>query len=510
MAGRSFLIKIEVAPAIIVACAIGLTAGTVGVDASSTQDWTAGLDTVGSPKRHDLSEGGGVEVGSFADVSELAKRAVISVRAKHPADAGELSVRAPLDQFAEPFSGPRGRSSPGRRQAVTSQGSGFFISADGYAVTNNHVTAGSDSVEIVTDDEKTYKAKVVGTDSASDITLLKVDGRNDFASVKFADKAARVGDRMFAVGNPFGLSGTVTAGIVSARERSIKSDERPSGANIYEDLIQIDAAINRGNSGGPSFDMEGNVIGVNTVILSPTGGSIGIGFAIPAETAKTVIAQLIEAGSVTRGWIGVQFQSLTPAIADVLGLKEARGALVAEPQSDGPAKKAGIAAGEVIDSINGEAVKDNRELSRKMIGLAPGVSIRVGVIHDGEERIVAITLGELPATKEALAARGGHAAQAATHPPASDLGLKLAPAAEMPGAEGRGVIVIGIDPNGRAADLGVVAGDIILEVNGKAVQTADDIRTALSDARDAGRHATLMRLKSGEAIRFVAVPVDPA
>jgi len=358
---------------------------------------------------------------------------------------------------------------------------------------------------------------VVAADPATDLALLKVDGRDDFAHVKFADRAPRVGDRIFAVGNPFGLDGTVTAGIVSARERTIGSNDRSfgpndrsSGSNIYENLIQIDAAINKGSSGGPSFDMEGNVIGVNTMIFSPTGGSIGIGFAVPAETVKTVIAQLMEKGSVTRGWLGVQFQPLTPAIADVLGLKEARGVLVAEPLLDSPARKAGIAAGDVITSINGEAVKDNGDLSKKMIGLAPGISIDLRVVHDGEEKAVSVTLGELPATPQALAASHAHTALSTAAPPASDLGLKLAPAVAMAGAENQGVIVIGIDPNGRAADLGVEAGDIILEVSGKPVRTPEDIRNALNDARGAGRHAALMRLRSGETMRFIAVPMDPA
>jgi serine protease Do len=259
--------KIGAALAIVAMCLIGLaiTTATISVDASLARNWTAWF------------KGYEVRAGSFANAVEVAKPAVISVRTKQASAARELSSGGSLDQFGDSFGEPQRKSFPGR-STQKSQGSGFFISADGYAVTNQHVTAGNESVEIVTDEQKTYKSKVVGADPASDIALLKVDSRNDFAFVKFADKSPRVGDRIFAVGNPFGLGGTVTAGIVSARERSIESDERSTGSNTYQDLIQIGAAINRGNSGGPSFDSEGSVIGVNTVILSPTGGSIGIGY----------------------------------------------------------------------------------------------------------------------------------------------------------------------------------------------------------------------------------------
>ena len=237
------------------------------------------------------------------------------------------------------------------------QGSGFFISADGYAVTNNHVVDKAESVEVTADDGKTYTAKVIGTDPRTDLALIKVDGRNDFPFVRLAETPPRIGDWVLAVGNPFGLGGTVTAGIVSARGRDI-------GAGPYDDFIQIDAPVNKGNSGGPTFDVDGNVIGVNTAIFSPSGGSVGIAFAIPAETVKTVVAQLKDKGSVTRGWIGVQIQPVTHDIADSLGIKTAEGALVAEPQADSPAAKAGIKAGDVIVKVNGDPVKDARMLSR--------------------------------------------------------------------------------------------------------------------------------------------------
>src|SRR5207248_175039 len=225
-----------------------------------------------------------------------------------------------------------------REHLVTGQGSGIFISADGYAVTNNHVVDKASTVEVTADDGKTYNATVIGTDPRTDLALIKVEGRNDFPHVKLSEAPPRIGDWVLAVGNPFGLGGTVTAGIVSARGRDI-------GAGPYDDFIQIDAPVNKGNSGGPTFDVDGNVIGVNTAIFSPSGGSVGIAFAIPADTVRTVVAQLRDKGTVSRGWIGVQIQPVTAEIADSLGLKGTQGALVAEPQSDGPAAKAGILSG---------------------------------------------------------------------------------------------------------------------------------------------------------------------
>ena len=295
----------------------------------------------------------------FADLVEKVKPAVISVRVKVKADSEMMSFdgdmpfpqNSQMERFFHHFGMPDGENAPDNQvepngHFVTGQGSGFFITADGYAVTNNHVVDKAKAVEITTDDGKTYDAKVVGTDPRTDLALIKVDGRSDFPYVKLAETTPRIGDWVVAVGNPFGLGGTVTAGIVSARGRDI-------GSGPYDDYIQIDAPVNKGNSGGPTFDMEGNVIGVNTAIFSPSGGSVGIAFDIPAETVKTVVAQLKDKGFVSRGWIGVQIQSVTSDIAEGLGLKGTEGALVAEPQADSPAAKAGIVAGDVITALNG-------------------------------------------------------------------------------------------------------------------------------------------------------------
>ena len=305
-----------------------------------------------------------------------------------------------MERFFRRFGLPDDNSAPTiPRNPLVKQGSGFFISADGFAVTNNHVVEGVSSVDVTTDNGKVYTAKVVGADERTDVALIKVDGRSDFPTVKFAERIPRVGDWVLAVGNPFGLGGTVTAGIVSARGRDI-------GSGPYDDFIQIDAAVNVGNSGGPSFDIEGNVIGMNTAIVSPSGGSVGIGFAIPAETVKSVIAQLKDKGKVTRGWIGVQIQGITPDIAENLGLKEARGALVAEPQANGPAIRAGIEAGDVIIAINGKEVSDSREVARTISGMAPGMTVKLTVVRKGQEKIVNVTLGELPLQREAAVMPG--------------------------------------------------------------------------------------------------------
>ena len=384
---------------------------------------------------------------------------------------------------------------------MTGQGSGFFISADGYAVTNNHVVDGADKVEVTTDDGKTYTAKVIGTDPRTDVALIKVEGRTDFPFAKLSDTKPRIGDWVLAVGNPFGLGGTVTAGIVSASGRDI-------GNGPYDDFIQIDAPVNKGNSGGPAFDVSGEVMGVNTAIYSPSGGSVGIAFSIPASTVKSVIAQLKDKGTVSRGWIGVQIQPVTADIADSLGLKKAEGALVAEPQANGPAAKAGIESGDVITSVNGEPVKDARELARTIGGLAPGNAVKLNVLHKGQDKTINLTLGQLPNTIEAKADigkdDGGSATKGADVP---KLGMTVAPANSVAGAGKDGVVVTEVDPKSAAAERGFKEGDVILEVAGKSVTNAGDVREAINAARADNKNSVLMRVKSGGSSRFVAVPL---
>jgi serine protease Do len=458
----------------------------------------------------------------FADIVEKVKPAVVSVRVKLDGGPrttgfeGELPFPkgSPMDRFFRQFGAPdegdqgnqgnQGRqgAAPGGRNMITGQGSGFFISGDGYAVTNNHVVDKAENVQVTTDDGKIYQAKVIGTDPRSDLALIKVDGRDDFPFVKFAEGNPRIGDWVLAVGNPFGLGGTVTAGIVSARGRDI-------GNGPYDDFIQIDAPVNKGNSGGPTFDVDGNVIGVNTAIFSPSGGSVGIAFAIPADTVKKVVSQLKDKGSVTRGWIGVQIQSVTPEIADSLGLKNAQGALVAEPQSGGPAAKAGIEAGDVITAVNGTTIKDARELARQIGGLPPGSSVKLSILHKGAEKSVALTLGQLPNEREARAETGTNNDAAGTDVPR--LGLTLAPAGQVAGSGNEGVVVTNVDPNGIAADHGLKTGDVILDVGGKKVGNPGEVRDAIRDAQKDGKRTVLMRVKSGgEGTKFVALRLGKA
>jgi len=445
----------------------------------------------------------------FADIVAKVKPAVISVRVKIDEsakttgmgdnDENEGGPRIPFEKFFEQF-GQQGmpQAKPRGRQNMTGEGSGFFISADGYAVTNNHVVDGAKTVQVTTDDGATYKAKVVGTDAKTDLALIKVESSKSFPFVNFADREPRIGDWVVAVGNPFGLGGTVTAGIVSARGRDI-------GAGPYNDYIQIDAPINKGNSGGPTFNLDGNVIGVNTAIFSPSGGSVGIGFDIPAEAAKMVVAQLKERGFVDRAWLGVQVQPVTAEIADSMGLKKAEGALVAEPQADSPAAKAGVAAGDVITAIDGAAIKDSRDLARKVGAMAPGSRVKMTLTRKGEVKTMDLTLAKMPDQKQAKA-QGEK--DASTDGPR--LGLNLAPAKDVGGAGSDGVAVVGVDPNGPASERGIKTGDVILDVGGKTVANVADVRKALTDARSAGKNSILLRVKSAEATRFVAMPIGKA
>ena len=450
----------------------------------------------------------------FADIVERVKPSVISVKvninekvAKNDSDddSSPFQPGSPMERFFRRFGGqdglPPGLRGGPRGRMVTGQGSGFFISADGYAVTNNHVVDSADRVEVTADDGKTYTAKVIGTDARTDLALIKVEGGSNFSFAKLSDGKPRIGDWVLAVGNPFGLGGTVTAGIVSANGRDI-------GNGPYDDFIQIDAPVNKGNSGGPAFNTEGEVMGVNTAIYSPSGGSVGIAFAIPASTVRSVVAQLKDKGSVSRGWIGVQIQPVTSDIADSLGLKKAEGALVAEPQANGPAAKAGIESGDVITKVNGETVKDARELARTIGGLSPGTAVKLNVLHKGEDKTINLTLGQLPSTLEAKAdTDNGDKGGATRGTDVPKLGLTLAPANTVAGAGKEGVVVTDVDPKSAAAERGFKEGDVILEVAGKSVANVADVREAINAARSDNKNSVLMRIKSGGSSRFVAVPI---
>jgi serine protease Do len=342
------------------------------------------------------------QMPSFADVVEKVKPAVVSVRVKanmmaNRSDDGDEAFGlpdfppgSPMERFFHRFQDGRGGQGyefrRGPRRNAEAQGSGFFISADGYVVTNNHVVDHASEVQVTMDDGRTLDAKIVGTDPKTDLAVLRVKEGGNFPYVPFAAKAPRVGDWVVAIGNPFGLGGTVTAGIVSARGRDI-------GAGPYDDFLQIDAPVNRGNSGGPTFNLNGEVVGINTAIASPSGGNIGIAFAIPSDAAQKIVASLKDNGSVSRGFIGVQIQPITKDIAEAMGLKEPKGALVAETVQGGPAEKAGLKRGDTIVAVDGQAVREPKELSRRIAAIEPGKSGSLTVLRDGQERTVTIEIG---------------------------------------------------------------------------------------------------------------------
>ena len=452
-----------------------------------------------------LAQTASTSPASFADVVDSVRGAVVSVKVKTlekavSTDDGDFPGFAPgdpMERFFKRF-GPQGRQG-GKPQYGQAQGSGFIISADGFVVTNNHVVENATEVSLTLDGGRNLAATVVGTDKKTDLALLKIKEAGDYAHVDFAAVSPRVGDWVIAVGNPFGLGGTVTAGIVSARGRDI-------GSGPYDDFLQIDAPVNRGNSGGPTFNAQGQVVGVNTAIFSPSGGSVGIGFAIPAEVVKDVVASLKSKGSVARGWIGVQIQPVSADIADSLGLKSQKGALVAEAQPNSPAAAAGLKSGDVITAVNGEAVDGPRELARKIAALGPENKAEVTYWRDGGEKTATLKLGILPGEKEAAAKPGLQPEKNAL----ASLGLTLAPANSVAGAGRDGVVVADIDPEGVGAQKGLKAGDVILEAAGKVVSRPAEISAAVEQARKDGRKAVLLRVKSAEGTRFVALALSPA
>lgn len=464
----------------------------------------------------------GAQAVGFADVVERVSPAVVSVRVQakiEPASerGGNFSFDMPgfdnlpeghpLQRFFREFRGDRefhgdrgdrekrfGNRERRERTRPVSQGSGFFISEDGYLVTNNHVVEGGATFTVVTDDGTELDAKLVGTDPRTDLAVLKVDEDRDFTYVSFADDSkVRVGDWVVAVGNPFGLGGTVTAGIVSARGRDI-------GAGPYDDFIQIDAAVNRGNSGGPAFNLNGEVVGINTAIFSPSGGNVGIAFAIPASTAKDVVGNLIDNGAVLRGWLGVQIQPVTEDIAESIGLKGTKGALVTEPQADGPAVDAGIKAGDVITEVDGKAVDSPRELARLIGTLTPGTKVSLTLWRGGDEEKVSVTLGELPTDGERADLQVPQPAAAGT---LEDFGLTVARADDGPG-----LVVTDVERDSPAAERGIVPGDVIVSVNSTEVSGAADVEKAVEEASKAGRKAVLFQISREDANRFVALPIQ--
>jgi serine protease Do len=458
----------------------------------------------------------GAQVPSFADVVAKVSPAVVSVRVKSTAEPAsddgaqmfdfrgpgfdQLPDDHPLKRFFREFRGDDGRNWRFERRGQprarpSAQGSGFFISEDGYVVTNNHVVDNGSAFTVVTDNGKEFDAKLVGSDPKTDLAVLKVDGKGEkFTYVAFADDSkVRVGDWVVAVGNPFGLGGTVTAGIVSARGRDI-------GAGPYDDFIQIDAAVNHGNSGGPAFNLNGEVVGINTAIFSPSGGNVGIAFAIPASTAKDIVNDLMTSGTVNRGWLGVEIQPVTQEIAESLGLSETKGALVSNAQDGGPGKAVGIKAGDVITAVDGKTVEGPRELARIIGDMAPGKEVEVSLWRDGKSETVKLALGEMkPDQKQAALDQSDEAQPGDT---LQDFGLTVTKS-----DDGKGIVVTDVEPGSPAEDRGIQAGDVIVAVNSTEVSGAADFEKVVAAAAKEGKKAVLVQLSRDDGNRFVALPV---
>ena len=439
---------------------------------------------------------------SLNPLVEKVMPAVVSVEVKlsdkavaDNSDGGDNGQMPPdLKNFFDQFPGfkfraPQGPQAPqGGGRAL---GSGFMLTADGYAVTNNHVVQDATSVKLTFQNGDSYDAKVIGTDQKTDLALLKVNSGKTFPYVDWAKTEAKVGDTVMAVGNPFGLGGTVTRGIISARGRDI-------GNGPYDDFLQIDASINKGNSGGPTFNLDGEVVGINTAIYSPSGGSVGIGFAIPASTASNVIDNLKTNHKVTRGWLGVQIQPISADIADTLGLKDTKGALVSDLTAKSPALKAGIKSGDAIIKVDNTDIASDRDLAKVIGNIPPGKDVKLSIIRDGKPETVTVTLGTLPNERPEMAnADTGKDAPADNTTSLSAFGLDVGP-----GPGGKGVKVLKIDPKSAAADVGIKEGDTIMKIAGVDVSDQASVDAAL---KKSSGNKVLMLVKTAQGQSFITL-----
>jgi serine protease Do len=438
---------------------------------------------------------------SFADLVERVSPAVVSITSETTTTDTDAMQNIP-EQFRDLFQQFGQKPQPHR---AVSAGSGFIIDKSGYIVTNNHVVDASKKITVKLQDGRSFTAKLIGTDPATDVALLKVNSSKPLPSVEFGnDKNLRVGDWVVAVGNPFGLSNSVTAGIVSSLGRDIESSQP------YTNFIQIDAPINRGNSGGPTFDLRGQVVGMNSMIFSPTGGSVGIGFAIPASVIQDVVAQLKTSGHVTRGWLGVSIQSVTPDIADSLGLKDHKGALVAQVVPDGPAAKSGFQQGDIVTAIDGQVVDDAHDLTRKVAAVQTGKAATFTVNRGGKLVDLKVTIGTRP---DQIAANepAGNAAPSSAR--SAGLALSsLTPQARrmfnLDDSVNSGVVITRVDPDSDAANKGLQPGDVVLKINNRTVKSPADFETGVSEAQKGGRKSVLLLVaRSSGTTGFVAIDI---
>jgi serine protease Do len=451
----------------------------------------------------------------FADLVEAVKPAVVSILVEAQESqrsmqrrGGDFDFNFPdlpeghpfrdfFEQFGDQFGqrGPRGNSqAPAPRQFMAA-GSGFVISADGYVVTNNHVVADATKVTVVFEDGTEQVAEIVGTDERTDLAVLKIQG-TDLPFVNFETESSRVGDWVVAVGNPFGLGGTVTVGVISGSGRNI-------GGSNYGDFLQIDAAVNTGNSGGPAFNTKGEVVGVNTAIYSPNGGNVGIAFAIPAATVKGIVDQLVNNGTVTRGYLGVGIQDVNRDIADGVGLADAKGAIVSNVAPDGPAGPAGIKSGDIITAVDGDAIDDALDLSRTIAGKSPDSTVALTIWRDGAETTVSVKLGKLNEAQLAQA-EPVQPIPPAPLPAESSVGLSLVPNADGSG----GLLIQNVEEGSAAAEKGLAVGDAILEVNNTPVNSLEEFEAALDAVRGDGRGTALVKASRDGNDRFIGLPLS--
>lgn len=503
--------------AIAVAVMLGLTlgAGTGRAEVSSNPAPANPPPAVAAPSATPIPLPNGAPREGFASLAEQLLPAVVNIsttqtlaRRRAGPELPQFPPGSPFEEFFKDFFDQKGQDAPPRR--ATSLGSGFVIDAKaGFVVTNNHVIQDADEITVILHDDTNVKAEVVGRDTKTDLALLRIQTDKPLVAVQFGDSdQIRVGDWVIAIGNPFGLGGTVTAGIVSARARDIN-------AGPYDDFLQTDASINRGNSGGPMFNLQGAVIGINTAIFSPSGGSVGIGFAIPSNLAKPVVDQLREFGRTRRGWLGVRIQAVTPEIAENLGLQKTVGALVASVTAAGPAEKAGIQAGDVITTFDNREVEEMRRLPRMVAETKIGRDVPVTIWRKGKEVKVRVQVGELERAEEEglIAAAPDAEPKKETNREFDRLGLELS---ELTAtlrekfeieANLRGVVVTDVNKESVAAEKGIRAGDVIVEVNQQEVAAPADVAEKVQEAREQGKKSVLLLIDRQGDLRFVALSI---
>lgn len=454
---------------------------------------------------------------SFADIAEKLLPTVVNIsttqtiKEQRGPEMPQFPPGSPFEEFFKDFLDRQhsDRERGPRPRKATSLGSGFIIDPAGLIVTNNHVIADADEINVILHDDTVLKAKIVGRDGKTDLALLKVESKAPLPATKWGNSdTMRIGDWVLAIGNPFGLGGTVTAGIISARARDI-------GSGPYDDYLQTDASINRGNSGGPMFNVNGEVIGINTAIYSPSGGSVGIGFAIPATMARQVIEDLRKNGRTRRGWLGVHIQSVTDDIAESLGLKDSKGALVASITPGGPAAKSGFKPGDVVLKFDGKDVSEMKRLPRIVAETAIGKPVDVEIWRDGKRQTIKVTIGELP-DDEAQPAKTGknNAPNEGTVRKLTGLGMALATVTpelrdrlDLPDSA-KGVAIVDIDPEGIAAEVGLRPGDLIVEVLQREVKDPAEVAARIEEARKAGRKSVLILAETKGGTRFVVLPLN--